>query len=139
MTNTRKHNELMNLADNLAEEIMTLSDSEILEELLEDGLDAKEIKNTFSSLLDKAKLRVGKSDLAAARLEMKAMQNSVVNRTPIDGDMARKLIMSANCQNNGMTMAARNAASGQMSDRDALQLLADYEELGVSFETDNDQ
>ena len=68
MTNTRKNNELMNLADNLAEEVLTLSDSEILEELLEDGLDAKGIEKTFSSLLDKAKLRVGKADLAAARL-----------------------------------------------------------------------
>lgn len=139
MTNTRKHNELMNLADTLAEDILTMSDSEILEELLEDGFDTQRIEAAFNSLLDKAKLRVGKADLAAARLEMKAIRKSVVNRTPIDGSMARQLIMSATCQNNGMTMAARNAASGQMSDRDALQLLADYEELGISFETDNDQ
>lgn len=53
MTSPRK--QLLNLADALVEDIMSMSDEEILAEFLEDGGSLEELEASFKSCHEKAK------------------------------------------------------------------------------------
>jgi hypothetical protein len=136
MTDTTKRDELSRLADSLADTILEMSDDEILKELKTEGVSAEDAARAFDSLLDSARMKAGRNELAKARKEMIADKKAKAACAAPTAEEVRAHIERARRELPQLTEAARNAASGDMSDKDALELFSDLQELGVDFERD---
>lgn len=133
MTTKSKREELFNLADNVVDAILNMSDEEIQADLKEEGISAEDAGKAFDSLLDSARLKAGRKALAKARKAMEEDQKTQRRRQVVSAEEARAIIARAALEHPQMTQAARNAKSGDMSDSEVFDLLDDLLELGVDI------
>ena len=138
MTKKSKRDELFDLADNVVDAILNMSDEELDAELEQEGIAAEDAVKAFDSLVDSARMKAGQKSLLRAREEVDADQRSVRSCRPRSAEEARALVERAAKELPQMTQAARNAKSGAMSDGDVFDLLDDLEELGFSFDGDEE-
>ncbi|MFK5979726.1 MAG: hypothetical protein QM488_12660 [Rhizobiaceae bacterium] len=131
MTKSRNSIELDHLTDQLVEDVLNMSDAEILSEFNEEGVSNEDISKLFTSHVVAAKMKIGREKLASARRMMMSQRGGsdrIRPRTPAE---ARRLIDRAAKEHSELTQAARNANSDQVSDRDIMQQYADLVRLGV--------
>lgn len=139
MTTKSKRDELFDLADNVVDAILNMTDEEINAELKAEGVSAEDAAKAFDSLMDSARMKAGRKSLLNARQEMDASRRSSGRHRPATAAEARDLIARAAIELPQMTQAARNAKSGDMPDREVFELLDDLRELGVNFDKDQKQ
>lgn len=136
MTKKSKRDELFDLADNVVDTILNMSDEELDAELEREGIAPEDAVKAFDSLVDSARMKAGQKSLLRAREELDADKRSARSCRPRSAAEARALVRRAAKELPQMTQAARNAQSGAMSDGDVFDLLDDLEELGFSFDGD---
>jgi len=136
MTKKSKRDELFDLADNVVDTILNMSDEELDAELEREGIAPEDAVKAFDSLVDSARMKAGQKSLLRAREELDADKRSVRRCRLRSAAEARALVERAAKELPQMTQAARNAQSGAMSDGDVFDLLDDLEELGFSFDGD---
>ncbi|SDA86118.1 hypothetical protein SAMN03159448_03790 [Sinorhizobium sp. NFACC03] len=118
------------LADILVEDILNMSDDEILAEAAEDGISADAAIARVKGRFKAAEASLSKAKLKAARaaVDEDRQRASVVRLESKDIERYRKAIRSGD----GLTLAARNGT--HMSTNDELNLIADMIELGIDIE-----
>ncbi len=138
MTNRSKRDELFDLAENVVDSILNMSDEELDSEFEREGIAPEDAVKAFDSLVDSARMKAGQKSLLRAREELDADKRSARNSHPRSAAEARALVKRAAKELPQMTQAARNAESSAMSDGDVFDLLDDLEELGFSFDRDTE-
>jgi hypothetical protein len=133
MTKKSKRDELFDLADNVVDTILNMSDEELDAELEREGIAPEDAVKAFDSLVDSARMKAGQKSLLRAREKLNADKLSARSGRSRSAAEARALVERAAKELPQMTQAARNAQSGVMSDDDVFDLLDDLEELGFSF------
>lgn len=136
MTNKSKTDELFDLADNVVDAILNMSEEEIDAELDQEGIKGEDAVKAFDSLVDSARMKAGRKALLKARDEIEANKKTGIKGRTVTVAEARALVERAAKELPQMTQAARNAQSGEMSDDDVFDLLSDLEELGVDLSED---
>lgn len=131
------------LKDALLEDILNMSEDELLEEAKEDGIDpaqhAAKMKHQFGQVLLTSK----KARMAAARVGAAKIRHSNSDRfggEVVDMTKARARLRAAINRGSslGLTMAARQES--ELSDADVLSQLQDLVDLGlVQPDDENDQ
>ena len=131
---------LSELADALADDVMRLTDEELLQEVREDGGDPDEIaRNLRASLLSGAAL-AGKDRLAKARASLNAARaQRETNVLALSFDQKRKVLQDF-AANDGrlrerLTLAARKGAGA--SERELDDILSDLVALGAIDDAGN--
>jgi len=123
---------LMLLADAFVEDILNMSDEEVLQEFQEEGGDPARIRREIVELVEKAALSANKTRMATARAGALA-SGRASRRTPrktIDVASARdrlRSLIERSQSDSEWTLAARNEE--ELSDEDVLGILEDLEEL----------
>lgn len=119
-TPTRKPDLFDNLLDTYIEELMSLSDAEVL-----DGADADMVKKEGLAMLEKARVEAGRRRLTAARarLEKQKSERPETVGSTVSAQEARAFLLKA-ANDRRYTLAARGL--DEMSDEDALHL---YEQI----------
>jgi len=123
--------QVVRMDDFVMEGLFTLSDEELLQETLEDGVDLAAVGDAGRKSFERAQLIVGKNRLALVRKEMEMDAKKPVLK-PIRGTSQADLdgILSRNREAaSKLTMAARNE-SGDIQD-DSEGILSDFIELGA--------
>lgn len=138
MTDKSKRDQLLDLADTVADAILNMSDEEVLAELESEGVRPEDAGKAFDSLTDSARMKAGQKDLAKARAEMKAQQRISAQRSSLSAKEARALVERAAKELPELTQAARNAKSGAMPDSEVIDYANDLLELGYELDGDND-
>ncbi len=121
------------LAASLVDDILRMTDEEILAEVVADGEDPKQITQEAKGIFERAVTICGKSRLAAAKKAVLSdrQQGSKVLR--LDPGTARQRLENILRQHsetrNKLTLAARNGDG--LSDSDVLSMLENLGELGV--------
>ena len=141
MTRQKSNNHLAidRLAASLVDDILNMTDEEILAEVAADREDPKQIAQETEDIFERAVATCGKSRLTAARRSVLAdrQQGSKVFR--LDPSTARQKLENILRQHpetrNKLTLAARKGDS--LSDSDVLSMLEDLGELGVISLTEN--
>ncbi len=129
--NDKEREALRRLADDLVEDILNLSDEEILAETREEGVDPERQAAEMQTLFQRAALRANKERLAMAKAAVVSNAGRALSGAPtrvIDIGEARhrlRRIMSSQ----PVTLAARNET--EMTDSDVLSMLEDLRELGL--------
>lgn len=127
------HLALDRLAASLVDDILSMTDEEILAEVAADGEDPKQITQEAKGIFERAVTTCGKSRLAAARKSVLSDRQQVSKISRIDPSTARQRLENTLRQHpetlNKLTLAARNGEG--LSDSDVFSMLEDLEELGV--------
>lgn len=139
MTTKSKRDELFDLADNVVDAILKMTDEEITADLKAEGVSAEDAAKAFDSLMDSARMKAGRKNLLRARMEMQAAEHGRDKRKPMTAAEARKLIARAANELPQLTQAARNAKTSKMPDSEVLDLLEDLNELGIDLAKDETQ
>ncbi|MDR6739791.1 hypothetical protein J2X56_001805 [Herbaspirillum sp. 1173] len=118
----KKLNEFDNFIDSLVDELMAMSDDEVL-----DGENPEAVRSEGLRLLSAAKIQVGKARLAAARSGVAASRAPLASvYAAVSVSEARKFL--ANARNDSRyTFAARNL--GELTDDEVLSLYAKLKSL----------
>ncbi|WP_198404987.1 hypothetical protein [Cereibacter sphaeroides] len=120
------------MADAFVEDLMSLSDEEILAEAREDGRDPEAFASRMRARFEQVRIASRKTRMAAAKAGVSAARRQETPHPPavIDMASARARLRQAIDRNPaGLTMAARNES--ELSDADVLSQLQDLMELGV--------
>lgn len=137
MNDNRKTKLPISVADAFAEDILDLSDDEVMSEAQEKYGDVElEISNT-RNIFNSAAMKSKKSKLAAARqhLDSNRNQNNPTNILSLSIRDKKKLITQAKQSVDSLTLAARNEEEMSKSDTDGI--LQDLIDLGVIDENGN--
>lgn len=130
---------LASAIDMLVQDILEMSDEELLREVKERGEDPKEIAERMRALFGKAIAVQGRQRLAAARSAVNADASRRATSMNRDPAAARRRLDSIMQRFPGtaakLTMAARKGNG--LSDNDVLSMLEDLEELGITGEDEN--
>lgn len=118
----KKLSEFDNFIDSLVDELMAMSDDEIL-----DGENPETVRSEGLRLLSAAKIQAGKTRLAAARNGVAASRSPLASvHTAVSVSEARQFL--ANARNDSRyTFAARNL--GELTDDEVLSLYAKIKSL----------
>lgn len=124
---------LNRLLDELADDLMNLSDAELLAELTADGLDVEAEALAARDAIAGGVARAGQLRLAAARAAVSRDRKARVVRTPLRADR-RDAVLARFASNdpklkNRLTMAARKGEGITEKEMDAI--LDDLRELGA--------
>jgi hypothetical protein len=121
------------LADAFVEDILNMSDEEILAEFEEDHGDPDQHEKELREFFEESVMIANKQRLADAKAGVAARRKMTSSPSaPDDIDEVRKrlrLIFKAPNETQQITLAARNQKESDMSDTDARTLLEDLEEL----------
>ena len=118
LTQTQKHDALLEM---LAEELLAMPDSEIL-----DGDDPNALRQENMAMVAKAKAIAGRRRLAASRATFEANKNALRKAPEVSLTVARAAIEAA-MNDARYTLAARSL--GEMSGEDILRLYHQMEQL----------
>jgi len=118
------------LADILVEDILNMSDSEVLAEAKDDGISPDEALARVKGRFKAAETNLSKAKLKAARaaVDNDRQRANVVRLETKDIERYRKAIRHGD----GLTLAARNGT--HMSTNDELNLIEDMIELGIDID-----
>lgn len=132
MTNPSAKKQLENVWRGAAEDLMSMSESEIDAELRELGLDPQAAAEAGKKAVEQALTKDRARRRAAMRERMEAArgQAKIVRNPEITAEQARQRIAQLQAANDAMlTMAARNRSPQDLSDEEALELFWQIEEL----------
>lgn len=136
---TNNRSDLDRLATSLVDEILSMSDEELLAEAKENGEDPKLIAQVGRNILERASMVSGKNKLAAAKNAVQNMRlraTSVSNLEPGKARQKLDFILAQHPETRSkLTLAARKGEG--LSDEDVRGMLEDLEELGLTV-PDND-
>ena len=132
--NDKERQALDRLADALADDILSLSDQEVLVEFIADNGDPAKNATDMRALFEKTVIATNKQRLKAAQAGVTASRHlsALTPATDVAGARARLrrlLAAAANDPTQKLTIAARK--EDELSDADVLGMLEDYDELGV--------
>lgn len=128
MGNTVKSDELAMFLQTHLEELLDMSDEDIVE-----GKDPKAIKSEGMAMLEAAKAEAGRRRMAAARAGMALKKASVIQNAPqVSVNEARAFLEMA-MNDERYTLAARSL--GEMSDEDILRFYYQLHKLKTENET----
>jgi hypothetical protein len=121
------------LADFLVEDVLSASDTDILAELKEEGIDPESDAACMRTLFERTVLEANKRRLQAARAAVQAGKSAQRPANALfDIQEARRRLRSV-LEQKGMpqrlTMAARKES--ELSDADVLSMAQDLDELGL--------
>ncbi|MFN5998807.1 MAG: hypothetical protein ACK47C_12415 [Paracoccaceae bacterium] len=122
------------LADEFVEDILNLSDDEVLAEFREDGGDperhAAEMRSMFENRLlvaNKARMNAAKAGVASSRRAEKGLSTPVVDIA--DARARLRAVIARAGSIPGLTLAARK--EDELSDSDVVGMLEELAELGL--------
>lgn len=133
--------DLFQFTDALVDDLMSISDEELLKELREDGGDPDALAIGLRASIEARMLADGKAKLASARGAMKAALSARSNVTALSLTLNEKQqILERFAANDGqlrqrLTMAARKGEGA--SERELDDILRDLRELGAIDEKGN--
>jgi hypothetical protein len=123
--------QVVRMDDFVMEGLFTLSDEELLQEALEDGVDIAAIGDAGRKSFERAQIIVGKNRLALVRQEMEMDAKKPVlkplrgaSQADLDGILSRNREAASK-----LTMAARNESGDIQEDSEGI--LGDFIELGA--------
>lgn len=129
------------LADAFVEDILNMSDEDILAEFREDHGDPDQHEKELRELFEESVMIANKQRLAEAKAGVAASRRTTSAPSASDDiNEVRKrlrLIFEAPNEAQQLTLAARNQKESDMSDADARTLLEDLEELEETTPDDN--
>ena len=127
------HLALDRLAASIVDDILNMTDEEILAEVAADGEDPKQIAQETKDIFERAVATCGKSRLAAARKSVLADRqqgSKVFQPNPNAARQKLEKILKQHPEKlSKLTLAARNGEG--LSDGDVFSILQDLEELGM--------
>lgn len=135
MTQNKMNNRIAldRLAKSLVDDILNMTDEELLAEAKADGETPKEIAQASRNIFDRAVTSCGKTKLAAAKRAVLGDRQSISSVVRLDPSTARKKLEEVLTQHpetrSKLTLAARKGEG--LSDDDVFGILKDLEELGV--------
>jgi hypothetical protein len=135
----KRRDALAHLANILVEDVLAVSDQEILTEFAEEGGDAKQAAEEMRSLFEKSVLRTNKQRLRDARAGLAASRGIVREDKVVSLANVRdrfKRALAACSADVKLTLAARN--ENELSDADILGMLQDLEEVGIIIPDDGE-
>lgn len=122
------------LAASLIDDVLNMSDEELLAELQADSEDVKISSQMADDTLNRARATCGKAKLAAAKKAVFADKQRIPTKTCLNPDQARRRLKEAldnYPESHGrLTLAARKSEG--LSDNDLLILLDGLDELGIT-------
>lgn len=122
MGNTVKSDELAMFLQTHLEELLEMSDEDVLE-----GKDPKAIKSEGMTMLEAAKAEAGRRRMAAARAGMASRKASVIQNVPQVSVNEARAFLEAAMNDDRYTLAARSL--GEMSDDDILRFYHQLHQL----------
>lgn len=136
---SKSHGEkLINLADAMVQDILNMSDDEILAESENEGVIVSEEVERLRGLFDAAELRVRKQKLHESQRQVRNSRAQQSHGTRItDIHAARKILtklqQSDKSLKEGLMLAARKANTplSELSEEDVLSLANDLNDLGI--------
>lgn len=127
------------LTASLVDDILNMTDDEILAEVAADGENPKQIAQETKDIFDRAVTACGKAKLAAARKSILSDRQKGFKVIQLDPGSARQRLEDILRQHpetrSKLTLAARNGEG--LSDSDVFSMLEDLEELGVISPIEN--
>ena len=121
------------LAKSLVDDILEMTDEELLTEIKSDGQNPKEIAQSTRNIFDRAVTSCGKARLAIAKKAVLSEHRQNLSFVRSDPSIARQKLEEVLTKHPEMreklTLAARKGKG--LSDNDVLGILEDLEELGV--------
>jgi hypothetical protein len=122
MGNTVKSDELAMFLQTHLEELLEMSDEDVLE-----GKDPKAIKSEGMAMLEAAKAEAGRRRMAAARAGMASRKASSIQSVPQVSVNEARAFLEAAMNDDRYTLAARSL--GEMSDDDILRVYHQLHQL----------
>jgi len=122
MGNTVKSDELAMFLQTHLEELLEMSDEDVLE-----GKDPKAIKSEGMAILEAAKAEAGRRRMAAARAGIASKKASVTQSVPQVSVNEARAFLEAAMNDDRYTLAARSL--GEMSDDDILRFYYQFHQL----------
>ena len=121
------------LAKSLVDDILSMTDEELLAEAKADGENPKEIAQATRNIFDRAVTSCGKTRLAVAKRAVLGDRQRISSVVRLDPSTARQKLEEVLTQHpetrSKLTLAARKGEG--LSDEDVFGMLKDLEELGV--------
>lgn len=121
------------LAESLVDDILNMTDEEMLAEITADGENPERIAQDARNVFERAVMTCRKAKLTAAKKAVLSDRQQSSKIFQLDPGVARqkldKILKQHPETRNKLTLAARN--EGDLSDRDISSMLQDFEELGV--------
>ncbi len=136
MTRQKSNNHLAldRLAASIVNDILNMTDEEILAEIAADGENPKQVAQETKDIFDRAVTACGKAKLAAARKSVLADRQQGSKVLQPNPNVARQKLEKILKQHpetlSKLTLAARNGEG--LSDSDVFSMLDDFKELGVT-------
>lgn len=128
------------LAETLIDDILNMTDEEILAEVKADGDDPERVAQETRGIFERAIMNFGKLKLLAAKKAVISDRQKSSKVSQIDPSAARQKldrILKKNPKTlDKLTLAARKGEG--LSDSDVLSMLQDLEELGIEEQDDNE-
>ncbi|NTF08011.1 hypothetical protein G6L37_17735 [Agrobacterium rubi] len=133
MSKSKKGPNMLALADAMVEDILRMTEEELLAEASEDGVDAKAELAREREFIATAKTLAAKSRLKAAQAAVRDDRDNptVVSMTDRTVDRYSKILKSGSSAALPITLAARNGSD--MSESDRQKLIEDMIELGIEL------
>lgn len=128
MGNTVKSDELAMFLQTQLEELLDMSDEDILE-----GKDPKAIKSEGMAMLEAAKAEAGRRRMAAARAGIARSKVTHIQKGPQVSVAEARSFLEAAMNDDRYTLAARSL--GEMSDEDILRFYHQLHQLKTESET----
>lgn len=126
------------LAAALVDDVLSISDADILAEFKADGGDPEQHASEMRALFERSVLASNKSKLTAARIGVARAKSSDHSSNSVDMTKARERlhgVLKTLPDAQRLTLAARKES--ELSDADVVGLLEDLRDLGVPFPDDD--
>ena len=132
MTDKRsdERRQLVSLADALFDDLIAVTDDDILNEVAESGGDGAEISDRMRAQFEETVIQARKERMKAAKAGRKAARAVRVVAELVDISIARRALKQALSQE-GLSMAARNETESDLTDEEVLRKYNDLIRLGV--------
>jgi hypothetical protein len=134
MTEDKDREALQRLDKALIEDILTMSDDEILAEVREAGDDPEAVAAEARALFEKTVVATQKARLTAAKAAAAADRARSAPDLPSDPTEARRLLERVLATHQDLSTAARKGRNATLSDEEVFGLLQDIRDIGIPLD-----
>jgi hypothetical protein len=131
MTEDKDREALQRLDKALIEDILTMSDDEILAEVREAGDDPEAVAAEARALFEKTVIATKKARLVTAKAAAAADRARPAPDLPSDPTEARRLLERVLATHQDLSTAARKGRNATLSDEEVFGLLQDIRDIGI--------
>jgi hypothetical protein len=126
---TKPENEFRTFIASLREELIAMSDEEVLE-----GTDIEQLRSRRARMLDAAKKEAGRQRLAAAKTKIQTNKDQQAGHAPVKVEPAEaRRYIAAVANDERYTLAARQLGQG-LTDEEAIRLYLEIKSLEAASE-----